>query len=164
MTELRFSPSQLRALDRQKEHLVSAAEQLLLDAEILAIPQKDLGHSQLKNLLAMAAETESPKVVTSFVRYQMGRDSHSESWARRNAAGHSFGELLIAAVESGAVLSAVDAAASEVDGLEGPLRQMAHVHMLRHFLGFMGRYLKYLESSRAQRSSKPSSSRRQGGR
>ena len=47
MNEIRLSASQKRALDLQKENLVSAAEELLSAGEVTSIPKNRFGDSQL---------------------------------------------------------------------------------------------------------------------
>lgn len=144
MTEVRLTASQRRALDWQKEKLVIAAEALLSEANVVDIPKSKLGDSQLRNLMAIAGETESPAVVTNFIRYQMGRDGRKQHWAKPGHTHRAFGDLLIDAIDKGAVEKAVEA----VEGLEGVSRQIARMQMLRQFLGFMSRHLKYLEPQR----------------
>ncbi len=146
MTEVRLTASQRRALDRQKENLVIAAEALLSEANVVKIPKSKLGDSQLRNLMAIAGETESPAVVTNFIRYQMGRDKNQLHWAMVGHTGKAFGDLLIEAIDKGAVQQAVE----KVEHLQGVERQIAHMQMLRHFLGFMSRHLKYLEPQRPE--------------
>ena len=153
MTEARLSASQRRALDLQKERLVIGAEAFLSESNVVEISRKKLGDSQLRNLLAIANETESPAVVINFIRYQIGRDHHANAWAKRGATGRTFGELLISAIDSGAVTQAVtDAGALEgVAEFSDVQRQIAKMYMLRHFLGFISRHLKYLEEQRRDR-------------
>ena len=69
---------QHRAIDRCKEQLVPAAEALLDEAQGIEIG-RDFGHSQLRNLIAVAMETESPAVVANFIRYQVGRDTRGSN-------------------------------------------------------------------------------------
>lgn len=151
MTQALLTASQKRALDWQKENLVLAAEVLLSEGDVVHIPKNKLGDSQLRNLMAIAGETESPAVVTNFIRYQMGRDSkNKECWARLGHTGLPFGELLIHAIDKGAVKEAI----GKVEGLEGPALQVARMQMVRHFLGFMSRHLKYLAPQRPSHSKK----------
>ncbi len=135
---------QQHAIDRLKEVLVPAAEKLLDDAQVKHIPKKQLGDSQLRNLIAVANETESPAVVFNFIRYQIGRDSRGNNWGSQHA-GKSLGERLIDDLESGAVKEALD----QVPGIEDKtLRQLASIKLIRQYLGFASRYLKYLDLDR----------------
>lgn len=141
--------AQHRALDRAKEGLVRAAEKLLDDAAVTQISKNKLGDSQLRNLLAVANETESPAVVANFIRYQMGRDNKGTHW-RHEAGGTTFGERFRHQLEDdgGAVQQALQAA--DLANLEGTERQLARIYLVRHFIGFASRYLKYLEPQRAK--------------
>lgn len=137
---------QQRAIDRCKERLVVAAEELLEEAQVLRISPKHFGHSQLRNLIAVAMETDSPAVVLNFLRYQMGRDAKNpKNWALRQG-GIQLGQRFIDAIHAGVVYQAV----AEVPELEdGSLeKQLAHITLTRHFLGFASRYLKFLDLQR----------------
>jgi len=138
-----LSPAQRRAVDWAKEELVKAAEELLDKAEVH--PSDDFGHSQLRNLEAVAAETESPAVVLNFIRYQMGRDQRDrKSWAQ-GLEGQRLGDRLI--TDLGEEKGAVAAALAKIPDLEGePIaEQLARMELIRYFLGFATRYMKYLE-------------------
>jgi len=135
--------TQRRAIDLAKEELVTAAEQLLERAEVR--PDDSFGHSQFRNLEAVAAETESPAVLLNFIRYQMGKDQkNKESWARVSADGR-IGDQFIAALNDEG--KAVSTALAQIPDLEGnPIsRQIARMMLIRYFLGFATRYMKYLE-------------------
>jgi hypothetical protein len=138
-----LSQVQRRAIDLAKEGLVVAAEQLLERAEVR--PNDDFGHSQLRNLEAVAAETESPAVLLNFIRYQMGKDQkNKESWARVSAGGRIGDQFIAALNEEG---KAVSTALTKIPDLDSnPIsRQVARIILMRYFLGFATRYMKYLE-------------------
>lgn len=135
---------QRRFIDLAKEQLVEAAESLL-DRAKLKPDEEEFGHSQLRLLEKVAGETESPMVVLNFIRYQMGRDQKAKkSWARVTPAGR-LGDLFISALNDEG--NAVSTALAKVPHLdEDPLaRQLARILVIRYFLGFTTRYLKYLE-------------------
>lgn len=136
-----LSPVQRRAIDQAKEKLVVAAEQLLKDAGVA--PSRDFGHSQLRNLVAVATETESPAVVLNFIRYQMGRDDKQKNWAQGRE-GQRLGERFIAALnnDDGVVAQALNQSVFQGDPL---ISQLARMELIRYFLGFATRYMKYLE-------------------
>ncbi len=146
MTSLTLA--QRRAIDRCKEQLVPAAETLLNEAGVIAIPKKRFGDSQLRNLIAVANETESPAVVMNFVRYQIGRDSREQNW-RFESGGKTLGDRLIDDLSADA--GAVRGALAKVPGLdEDPLgKQLASMELIRQYLGFASRYLKYLDLKRS---------------
>lgn len=140
---------QRRAIDRAKENLVKAAENMLDSSMILQIKPNDLGDSQLRNLIAVASETESPAVLVNYIRYQMGRDNRGNSWNLKNTKGLSLGEQMIHEIEDGAVAEAL----ATVPDLDDDQRQLARIELVRHFLGFTSRYLKYLGLQRGRRAS-----------
>lgn len=143
--------TQRRAIDRSKEVLVRAAEALLDEARVTEIKSNDFGHSQLRNLIAVATETESPAVVINFIRYQMGRDSTKKSWSNRavveggSEGGPRLGERFIHEFEKGSVATALAGLGITGDPLAG---QLARIELIRQFLGFTSRYLKYLDLQR----------------
>ncbi len=140
---------QHRAIDRCKEQLVPAAETLLDQAQDLAIG-RDFGHSQLRNLIAVAMETESPAVVSNYIRYQVGRDNRGSNWGK-SIGDKTLGQRFIDQLDhaGGAVATALD----NVPGVkEDPvLKQLARIALIRQFLGFASRHLKYLEFQRRSR-------------
>ncbi len=137
---------QHRAIDRCKEDLVPAAEALLDGAQGIEIG-RDFGHSQLRNLIVVATETEAPAVVMNFIRYQIGRDFHGRNWGKR-LGDKTFGERFIDQLDKagGAVANAIE----DLPGLDQDksLRQLARILLIRQFLGFASRHLKYLEFQR----------------
>ena len=138
-----------RGIDRAKESLVRAAETLLTVAQATEINPRDFGHSQLRNLIAVALETESPAVVLNFIRYQMGRAGRNKGWANiARGTDKRLGDRFIDEIESGEVARALDTLDLSGDAM---LRQLAHIELIRHFLGFASRYLKYLDLKRPGR-------------
>ena len=138
-----------RGIDRAKESLVEAAETLLADAKVTEIPLKDFGHSQLRNLIAVALETESPAVVLNFIRYQMGRAGRNKGWANiAQGTDKRLGDRFIDEIKEGRVAGALDGL--DISG-DPTLRQLAQIELIRHFLGFASRYLKYLDLKRPGR-------------
>jgi hypothetical protein len=139
-----LTTEQRRSIDLAKEQLVTAAEELLNEAQVR--PNRDFGHSQLRNLVAVASETESPAVVLSFIRYQMGRDDKGRNWSRRTG-GRRLGEHFIFALNDDQ--GVVSQALKNIPGRESPLiNQLARMELIRYFLGFATRYMKYLELAR----------------
>ncbi len=142
-----LSLEQQRAIDRLKESLVPAAEKFLDDSGIVNFPKKKFGDSQFRNLIAIANETSSPAVVLNFIRYQIGRDSGKNNWGRMHD-GLNLGDRLLADLKDGTVKQALE----EVPGLKGnqTLRQLANIELIRQYLGFASRYLKYLDLQRSK--------------
>jgi hypothetical protein len=137
-----LTTEQRRSIDLAKEQLVSAAETLLKEAEVT--PSKDFGHSQLRNLVAVAAETESPAVVLNFIRYQMGRDDKGKNWAR-GTAGKRIGDRFISALNDGEGVVSLTLKTVVGDEGEALAKQLVKMELIRYFLGFATRYMKYLE-------------------
>lgn len=139
---------QRRAIDRAKEGLVKAAEAMLEATKAHEIGTNDFGDSQLRNLIAIANETESPAVVANFIRYQVGRDFRRKGWGYV-VDGKSLGQRLIDEIDTKAVAGALET----IPDLESSeLQQLARIHLVRHFLGFASRYLKYVNLQRGRRS------------
>jgi hypothetical protein len=138
-----LSPLQRRDIDLAKEDLVEAAEALLNDAKVK--PSRDFGHSQLRNLVAVAMETQSPAVVLNFIRYQMGRDDKNKNWSQLQN-GVRLGERFLTALheKDGAVEKALARVSTDPAG-DPVVRQLARMELIRYFLGFSTRYMKYLE-------------------
>ena len=144
-----LSAEQRREIDRAKEGLVEAAERMLNDSAILEIRPNDFGDSQLRNLIAIANETESPAVVTNYIKYQMGRDNHQRGWSHPGR-GKSLGDSMIHEIENGSIMKALNDVNDGAE-LEGKQKQLARIELVRHFLGFSSRYLKYLNLQRGRR-------------
>jgi hypothetical protein len=137
-----LNPAQRRAIDQAKEVLVEGAEKLLEKAGVK--PSKEFGHSQLRNLVAVATETESPAVVLNFIRYQMGRDDKHKNWSQ-GLKDQRLGDLFLHELhkEGGAVEKAFEQMSASQ--WEPTLQQLARMELIRYFLGFATRYMKYLE-------------------
>lgn len=136
---------QMRAIDRLKEDLVPAAEKFLDEAGVTAIAKKHFGDSQLRNLIAVANETASPAVVMNFIRYQIGRDTKTKSWGRVEG-DKTLGQRLIDDLEKGAVKDALGKVPGTKD--DQTVWQLAAMALIRQYLGFASRYLKYLDLQR----------------
>jgi hypothetical protein len=138
-----LSPLQRRDIDLAKEDLVEAAETLLNDAKVK--PSREFGHSQFRNLVAVAMETQSPAVVLNFIRYQMGRDDKNKNWSQSQN-GVRLGDRFLTALhgQEGVVEKAL-ARVSPDPGGDPVVRQLARMELIRYFLGFSTRYMKYLE-------------------
>ncbi len=145
---------QRQQIDLKKELLVVEAESLLEKGQVSQIDRKKFGHSQLRNVAAVAAETESPAVVANFIRFQMGRDSKEEGWSRRAGGGggatqgERLGTLFIHELvgDGGAVTRALQSIEGTNTG--SPAEQLVRMELIRHFLGFASRYLRFLDLER----------------
>lgn len=147
----RLTLIQRQAIDLRKEQLVPAAEKLIEDCKVTQLRKNDFGHSQLRNLIAVAMETQSPKVVENFIRYQMGRDSgkQKKNWSHPGAGGKPMGDLFLKQIaeSDGAISNAL----KDMPETDDPQQiQVVQMELLRHFLGFASRYLKYLDLQRGK--------------
>lgn len=153
---MRLTFEQEQAVDRAKEQLVPAAEKLLNTACVVEINKNDLGESQLRNLIALANETESPAVVLNFLRYQMGRDTRGRGWSKTVANGKTVGQLFLDEIESGVVYEQLEQIAGQSTAVEkqkatAAEKQLVKMALIRNFLGFASRYMKFLDLERASR-------------
>ena len=139
---------QQRAVDRRKDDLVKAAEDLLekKKGNVIALDPKKFGHSQLRNVIAVATETESAAVVSNFIRYQIGRDTYGNSWAA-NRCGKPLGQLFIDEIDGnqGVIMTSLAVVEKETPLAEKAQVQSAKIELIRQFLGFASRHMKYIE-------------------
>ena len=152
-----------QAIDLAKERLVLGAEAWLDELDDARAPR--LSHSQLRNLIAIAMETESPAVVTNYIRYQIGRAGRNDPWIKPESAGGTTGDRLIGELETGTVQEALAMVEGTLEKrgaatLDGETSRRARIELIRHFLGFASRYLKYLEKAKPTERNRNSGGRR----
>lgn len=96
-----------------------------------------LEEAQYRNLLHVAASTESSEVIKNFLRYQMGRD---EKWGRGK---NSLAEAIIQDIDNWIHQKAL--AIAQKAGVEerSPKVNEIKVDLIRRYLGYGARYLKY---------------------
>jgi hypothetical protein len=144
-----------REIDLAKEQLVADAEKLLLKVGLKDVDRNQFGHSQLRNLSAVAAETQSPAVVSNFIRFQIGRDNgrdpEKKGWAKK-VGTRRLGELFIEALEGQEATIPQLAHRIAGEGASAVTVQLVRIELIRHFLGFAGRYLKFLDLDRPDKS------------
>lgn len=100
-----------------------------------------LEESQFRNLVRVSDTTESPEVVKNFLRYQVGRE---RKWGRGEK---SLAERIIADID-GNLKASANAIAKDAEG--GNASEI-HIELIRRYLGYGARYLKYLNSKNEQR-------------
>jgi len=96
-----------------------------------------LEEAQYRNLLHVAASTESSEVIKNFLRYQMGRD---EKWGRGK---NSLAEAIIQDIDNWIHQRAI--AIAREAGIEraSPKVNEIKIDLIRRYLGYGARYLKY---------------------
>lgn len=96
-----------------------------------------LEEAQYRNLLHVAASTESSEVIKNFLRYQMGRE---EKWGRGK---NSLAEAIIQDIDKWIYKKAL--AIAEAAGVEerSPKVNEIKIDLIRRYLGYGARYLKY---------------------
>lgn len=99
-----------------------------------------LEESQFRNLVRVSDTTESSEVVKNFLRYQVGRD---EKWGRGPS---SLAERIVSDIDS-KLKAKAEAITKEAKG--GNANEI-HIELIRRYLGYGARYLKYLNSKTEQ--------------
>lgn len=94
----------------------------------------NLQESQFRNLVRVADTTESAEVIKNFLRYQVGRDS---KWGRGR---NSLAEKIIADIDG----NLKQTAATIHTNNDGSEFNSIWLELIRRYLGYGARYLKYL--------------------
>ncbi|NCJ08673.1 hypothetical protein GS597_19615 [Synechococcales cyanobacterium C] len=98
-----------------------------------------LEESQFRNLVRVSDTTESPEVVKNFLRYQVGRD---QKWGRGSK---SLAERIVGDIDGNLKKIAQDIA-KQVNRQDF---QEIHINLVRRYLGYGARHLKYRNDGRA---------------
>lgn len=122
-----------------------------------------LSRSQLRNVVNVAVNTESPEVVTNFIRYQMGR-KEGDGWRFREGDRMAFGREVIADLEGrpgesgvvapGVIDEAVRAVCDRVESALAPnrsvdrteLERCTRSRLIELYLGYLNRTYAYCEA------------------
>ena len=96
-----------------------------------------LEEAQYRNLLHVAASTESSEVIKNFLRYQMGRD---EKWGRGK---DSLAEAIIKDIDNWIHQKALAIAREAGVEKTSPKVNEIKIDLIRRYLGYGARYLKY---------------------
>lgn len=126
-----------RALDDLKETLVKRVAEFLPEGEKLP---KELGYNQVKNLLPLTSMAATPREITAFIEYQMGRDEKAKGWSGPFR-GQRFGDALLSEI-------------TEVQRLAQAKREDDNAFaltVLAQFFGFLAWRAKYTESKKENR-------------
>ncbi|MEC4812682.1 MAG: hypothetical protein SAK29_05320 [Scytonema sp. PMC 1069.18] len=96
----------------------------------------DLQEAQFRNLVRVADTTESPEVIKNFLLYQVGRD---KKWGKGK---NSLAETIIKDIDSKIKPKAVEI----VKGSGYEHEKEIWLELIRRYLGYGARYLKYLNT------------------
>jgi hypothetical protein len=130
-----------KGIRQSEDKLVLWIQEALDKTEYPRDGRDKLEESQFRNLVRVSDTTESPEVVKNFLRYQVGRE---RKWGR---GAKSLAERIIADID-GNLKAKAEAITKEVDG--GNASEI-HIELIRRYLGYGARYLKYLNSKNEQR-------------
>lgn len=102
-----------------------------------------LEESQFRNLVRVSDTTDSPEVVKNFLRYQVGRE---KKWGRGKT---SLAERIISDIDNNLKSKACDIVkdikdVKDVKDVKGGNVSEIHIELIRRYLGYGARYLKYL--------------------
>ena len=126
-------------IDRIEDELVQRA-QVVVDADPTITGRGGLEDKQLRNVSAVAAETESLAVVDNFIQYQIGRARPGQGWLAGPDGG--FGERLRADLEwireQARRLADAQVTAKELE-----------IRLARLYLGYLIRHFKYVALDQA---------------
>lgn len=98
----------------------------------------DLEESQFRNLVRVSDSTESAEVIKNFLRYQVGRDA---KWGRGEK---SLATKIIRDIDGLIKTMALNIVAS----CEGGDIKSIHLELVRRYLGYGARHLKYLREGK----------------
>ena len=123
-----------KAIGRQLDELIRAAS-----LNVAKLQGSQMRENQIRNVVDLAARSESMEEVTNFIRYQIGRRDTGKSWSHG-----SFGKSVIGDIETGAVPSALANVIREV-----PLADVVFVRsrLIALFLGYLNRCFVYADKS-----------------
>ena len=128
-----------KGIRQAEDDLVISVEEALDTCEYPTSGRDKLEESQFRNLVRVADTTESPEVVKNFLRYQVGRE---RKWGRGDK---SLAERIIQTVDGMLKKTAGEIAEKAGDPAE---KKRIWMELIRRYLGYGSRYLKYLNSKR----------------
>lgn len=130
-----------KGIRQSEDKLVLWIQEALDNTDYPRDGRDKLEESQFRNLVRVSDTTESSEVVKNFLRYQVGRE---RKWGR---GAKSLAERIIADID-GNLKAKAEAITKEADG--GNASEI-HIELIRRYLGYGARYLKYLNSKNEQR-------------
>lgn len=111
--------------------------------------QSDYGNleeSQFRNLLQVALSTESPEVIKNFLRYQVGREGDKPNNKKWGKGSNSLAEAIVRDIQEflRTEAKAIAQTASAPDQTNS-----IHIQLIRRYLGYGARHLKYLREGKS---------------
>ncbi|AFY43427.1 hypothetical protein [Nostoc sp. PCC 7107] len=123
-----------KAIYQAEDDLVIAIETALDNCEYIKTGDKKLEESQFNNLLRVADTTDSPEVIKNFICYQVGRD---EKWGRgRNSLAAKIIQDIDIYLKTRANQIVTDNPGADL--------KYIWIQLIRRYIGYGSRYLKYL--------------------
>lgn len=127
-----------RGIRDAEDALVIAIQDALDKTEYGKSGNDTLEESQFRNLVRVSDSTESSEVIKNFLRYQVGRD---KKWGRGDK---SLATRIIKDIDG-----LIAAAAKEItQNLGESKRKQVHLELVRRYLGYGARHLKYLRDGK----------------
>ena len=134
-----LSTKQKSALEIQRG-ILQAEDDIVLaiqDALNKTTTYGNLEESQFRNLVRVADSTESTEAIKNFLRYQTGRDN---KWGRgKNSLAENIIKDIDDLLKKKATNIATDANTVDIKSI--------HIKLIRLYLGYGARHLKYLQPS-----------------
>ena len=121
-----------------EDKLVIAIQDALNTTDYGKSGNDTLEESQFRNLVRVSDSTESVEVIKNFLRYQVGRD---KKWGRGDK---SLANKIISDIDG----MIFDKAKKITEGLEDAKRKQVHLELVRRYLGYGARHLKYLRDGK----------------
>ena len=121
-----------------EDDLVIAIQDALNKTDYGKSGNDTLEESQFRNLVRVSDSTESIEVIKNFLRYQVGRD---KKWGR--------GDKSLATRIINDIDGTIDSKAKKIaEGLGDAKRKQVHLELVRRYLGYGARHLKYLRDGK----------------
>jgi len=130
-----------KGIRQAEDKVVIWIQEALDQADYPRTGRDKLEESQFRNLVRVSDTTESSEVVKNFIRYQVGRE---RKWGRGEK---SLAERIIKDIDGNLKTKAQAIAKDAESGNAGEI----HVELIRRYLGYGARHLKYLNSLTEQR-------------
>ena len=123
------------SIRRQMDAIVRAAS-----ADAALLEGAGLEKNQIRNVLNVAEESHSLRVVTNFIRYQLGRSQTGPAW-RHNG----FGLRVIEQIESpiGIVNRRAEQVLAGLPDLPEEAAEQTRYELMRYYLGYLNRAFVY---------------------